>query len=76
MLFRSGIHAPARTPRPVVDTLYNAFAQVLRDPAILAGMARSGTEPALAGPDEFAAFVKSEIERYRVVIERSGAKAE
>lgn len=71
-----GIHAPARTPRPVVDTLYNAFAQVLRDPAILAGMARSGTEPALAGPDEFAAFVKSEIERYRVVIERSGARAE
>lgn len=71
-----GIYAPARTPKAIIDTLYSAFAETIKDPAIVASMQRGGTDPALASPEEFAAFTRSEIERYRILIERSGAKAE
>ena len=71
-----GIYAPAQTPKAIIDTLYSAFAETIKDPAIVASMQRGGTDPALASPEEFAAFTRSEIDRYRILIERSGAKAE
>ena len=71
-----GIYAPARTPRNIIDTLYSAFAEVIKDPAILAQMQRDGIDPAPASPEEFAAFTLTEVERYQKLIARSGAKAD
>lgn len=71
-----GIYTPARTPRSIIDTLYSAFAEVIKDPVVLAQMQRDGIDPAPASPEEFAAFTLAEVERYQRLIVRSGAKAD
>jgi tripartite-type tricarboxylate transporter receptor subunit TctC len=61
-----GLFAPAGTPRPVVDRLYQAMAKAIeqtqqRFPAL-------GYEPVGSTPDEFAARFKSDIALYARVI--------
>ena len=70
------IYAPAGTPRPVVDTLYTAFERTLTDPEIVRKLAATGTDVYLAAPDELGRFTRSEIERFRKLVELSGAKAD
>jgi tripartite-type tricarboxylate transporter receptor subunit TctC len=40
----------------------------MADPALLARLATLGTEPFLAGPDEFATFQQAEIGRWARVV--------
>lgn len=70
------VYAPAGTPRPVVDTLYAAFERTLTDPDIVRRLAASGTDVYLAAPDELGRFTRSEIERFRKLVELSGARAD
>ncbi len=70
------VYAPAGTPRPVVDTLYAAFERTLTDPEIVRRLAASGTDVYLAAPDELGRFTRSEIERFRKLVDLSGAKAD
>ena len=70
------VYAPAGTPRPVVDTLYSAFERTLTDPEIVRKLAAAGTDVYLAAPDELGRFTRSEIERFRKLVELSGAKAD
>ena len=70
------VYAPAGTPRPIVDTLYSAFERTLTDPEIVRKLAAAGTDAYLAGPDELGRFTRSEIERFRKLVEISGARAD
>ena len=70
------VYAPAGTPRRMVDTMAAALAKTVSDPEILRAFAATGTDASYAGPDELAAFTRTEIERYRKIVEVSGAKAE
>ena len=56
----NGIAAPAGTPRAVIDRLYAAMARVMGAPRTQEALATLGAEVTLAGPDEFAAYVKSD----------------
>jgi tripartite-type tricarboxylate transporter receptor subunit TctC len=69
-----GIYGPAGMAKDKVDVIYKAVAQTLKDPDILAAMAKAGVTPTLGTPDEFAAFTKSEVERYHKIVAISGAK--
>lgn len=71
-----GFYAPANTPKDVVDKVNAAVEQMLKDPEVLKLLAITGTEPWFSSADELARFSRSEIERYRKVVEASGAKAE
>lgn len=71
-----GFYAPANTPKQMVDVLYAALAKTMADPKVVSSLAASGCEIDLAAPDEFAAFTKAEIERYRDLIALAGAKIE
>lgn len=71
-----GIYAPAGTPKDIVNTLYAALAKAMKEPDVVAKMKASGNDVDLAGPDEFAAFTRDEVERTRKVVELSGAKIE
>ncbi len=51
-------------------------AKVLASPAIKNDAAVSGYEVDAAGPDEFAAFVRAEIVKWRKVIKDSNIKLE
>ena len=71
-----GIFAPARTPQPAIDAIYKAVSQVLKDPEVQRKMLESGTEVALEGPAEFAAFVRTQAAVYARMVSVSGATAD
>jgi tripartite-type tricarboxylate transporter receptor subunit TctC len=66
-----GFVAPAGTPRDVVMKLNGAFARVMADPAIKQRLSESGFEPQTSTPDEFTAYMKSEIAKWAKVIRES-----
>lgn len=71
----SGLFAPARTPRAVIDRLAAETAKILADPALKERFLAQGAEPAVKMPDEFAAFVDAELAKWRKVAEASGMRA-
>jgi tripartite-type tricarboxylate transporter receptor subunit TctC len=72
-----GVVAPAGTPRGIVDQLAAQIAKLAADPAIRDKLTTLSLEP-LSGstPDSFAAYVKSEVDRWAVIVRNSGAEAE
>jgi len=72
-----GIVAPAGTPRPIVDVLAAQIAKLLSAPETRDKMTTLALE-ILPGstPDSFAAFIKSEVERWADIVKKSGAELE
>ncbi len=71
-----GFYAPAGTPKPIIDVLYAALTKTLEDPKVVASLVASGIDIDLIPTNEFAAFTKAEVERYRQLIAIAGAKIE
>jgi tripartite-type tricarboxylate transporter receptor subunit TctC len=71
-----GAHAPAKTPRYIVNRLNAEINKSLQVPALRARLVDSGLDPAPLSPEAFTTFVRSETERMRKIIQASGAKAE
>ena len=69
-------YAPAGTPRPIIDRLADAFAKTMNDTDVKKVLLASGTDNATLGPDELARFTRTELERYRKLVEASGAKVD
>jgi tripartite-type tricarboxylate transporter receptor subunit TctC len=67
-----GILAPVGTPRPVIDRLAAATAKALEAPDVKTAFAAQGFDPLIGTPDEFAAFYRGEVEKWRKVIETAG----
>jgi len=69
--------APAATPKPVVERLHADIKAIMAMPETRQAIARIGLVPVDTGaPEELQAFVRSEIIRWRDVVERSGASVE
>lgn len=66
-----GFVAPAKTPRPIVMRLNAEFAKVMADPAIKQRLSESGFELQTSTPEEFSAYMKSEIAKWSKVIRES-----
>lgn len=66
-----GFVAPANTPRPIIQRLNSEFAKVMADPAIRQRLSESGFEPQTSTPEEFSAYMKSEISKWAKVIRDS-----
>jgi tripartite-type tricarboxylate transporter receptor subunit TctC len=71
-----GLLAPAGTPRETVDRLSTETAKALQSAEILDRFATQGVEPVSSTPEQFAAMMKSELEKWRKVILASGTKLE
>ena len=71
-----GIFVPANTPREIVDRLHDEFTRALAAPDVREKMLALGAEPAGSKPGEFAAYIRTEAEKYARVIKASGAKAD
>lgn len=71
-----GIYVPAGTPKPIVNALYAALAGIMADPAFVSRLAAVAIEVDVAPPDVFAAFTKSEVERFRQLVALAGVKIE
>jgi tripartite-type tricarboxylate transporter receptor subunit TctC len=71
-----GFFAPKGTPREVVDTLNKAVNEVIAEKAVESRMIEEGADPMAGTPERFGAFVKSEFEKWRTVVQQSGAKVD
>ena len=71
-----GLVAPAGTPQPIVNQLYNASIDALAKPEIRKGLAVTGTDVATLTSLEFADFIKSEIPKWGELVKLSGLHAE
>jgi tripartite-type tricarboxylate transporter receptor subunit TctC len=69
-----GLAAPAGTPRPIVDMLNAAMRKALEDPEAVKQLSAAGLEPALSSPEEFGAYIKSEIEKWTKVARAANVK--
>jgi tripartite-type tricarboxylate transporter receptor subunit TctC len=67
---------PARTPPAIVARLNREILEALQQPDVRARLAASGLEPIGSSPEEFAAFIKTELARWAQVARQSGAKVE
>ena len=71
-----GMVAPAGVPRAIVDKLAAEVARIVRLPDITQRFQLDGAEPVGSTPAEFAAFLKTEMQKWRTVIRDAGIKAE
>lgn len=71
-----GVLAPAGTPRDIVLRLHDEIVRALRDAEVGKRLAADGAEAVGSSPEEFAAFIKSESEKWAKVAAAAGIKAE
>ncbi|ARP85351.1 Bug family tripartite tricarboxylate transporter substrate binding protein [Bordetella genomosp. 9] len=71
-----GVFAPAGTPPALVTQLHAAVAKALANPEVAGKLAELGSEKVGGSPEEFAAFVASEVPRWEEVVKRSNAKVD
>jgi tripartite-type tricarboxylate transporter receptor subunit TctC len=71
-----GVFTTAGTPRPVVDRLNAEIVRILSLPDVREKLLGIGMEPVTNSPDQFAAYVQSEIAKWAQVVKASGAKAQ
>jgi tripartite-type tricarboxylate transporter receptor subunit TctC len=71
-----GVLAPAGTPREIVARLHAEIARALRAPDVRERLAADGAEPVGSSPEEFAAFIRSEIDKWARVASAAGIRAE
>jgi tripartite-type tricarboxylate transporter receptor subunit TctC len=71
-----GILAPAQTPKDLVARLNRDIVKALKEPTVAEKLASEGAEPVGNSPEQFAVFIKSEIDLWGRVIRATGAKAE
>ncbi len=72
----NAIVVPAKTPKPVIDKLSAAIAKALKSPDVVEKIQGLGNDAVGTTPEEFAAVLKKDRERWAPVIKASGFKAE
>jgi tripartite-type tricarboxylate transporter receptor subunit TctC len=71
-----GMFAPKSTPAPIVDKLSRDIASVVADPSVQQRLKELGAEPIGNRHEEFQAYVNSDIERWRTLVQKSGASVD
>jgi len=71
-----GLFAPARTPRPIIMKINRDAVAALKTQESRDTMLALGAEPVPTTPEEFGAFVKSEIAKWTKVIKDAGIKVQ
>ena len=69
-----GLLASAQTPRPLVKVVNKEMVRVLNLPDIKERMLTQGATPAPTTPEEFDAFIRTEVKRFAKVLIAAGAK--
>jgi tripartite-type tricarboxylate transporter receptor subunit TctC len=72
----AGVIAPAGVPRPIVDQLNAAINQALRSQGMRQFYLNIGDEPAGGTPEEFAALIAADANKWGEVIKRAGIRLE
>ena len=67
---------PAGIPRPIVEKLNSALARSLQDPVVRKELIDRGADPVGNTPEQHAAYIKSEIDKWQKVAAHAGIKPE
>jgi tripartite-type tricarboxylate transporter receptor subunit TctC len=70
-----GVCAPAKTPAAIIDRLNKEINESLRDPDLVANLAKLGGVPDIGPPAAFGKFIASETEKWGKVVRKAGLKA-
>jgi tripartite-type tricarboxylate transporter receptor subunit TctC len=65
--------APAGTPHEIVQRLYGETAKALQDPELQTSFRASGVEAHVLAPQELAAFMRAEYDKWGKVVRATGA---
>jgi tripartite-type tricarboxylate transporter receptor subunit TctC len=68
--------APAGTPKDVTATLHRAMDATLNDPDVRQALTNLGVDVIANTPEEFRAYLRSEIPKWAAIVRASGAKVE
>jgi len=71
-----GMFAPAKTPRAIINRVNGALVKTVKTPELQAQFIALGADPVGSTVEEFAAFVKRDMEKYEKVVRISGAKVD
>jgi len=71
-----GLLAPAGTPKDIVAKLNVASVKALASPEMRERLAAQGADPVGNTPEQFAAFIKSEIDKWAKIVKASGARVD
>jgi tripartite-type tricarboxylate transporter receptor subunit TctC len=71
-----GYVAPSATPRPIIERLHKATVSVLDMPDIRKALLDQGIEAVPSSPEQFAAYIKSETDKWTKVIKSVGIRVE
>jgi tripartite-type tricarboxylate transporter receptor subunit TctC len=72
----TGLMAPAGTPADIVSLLYRETAAALKQPDMQEALRRQGGEVNAGGPEQFAAVIKTDLERWKRVVREADIKAD
>ncbi len=76
LAFSAGLLAPAGTPPEIVHKLNVEINEAMKTTDLAARMAKLGFEPKIWSPEEYAAFLAEEAERWPPLVKASGVKPE
>jgi tripartite-type tricarboxylate transporter receptor subunit TctC len=71
-----GFSATGGTPEPIVAQLNGEFRKAIAEPGVRQKLMAQGMDLTESSPAEFSTFIRSEIERWRKVVQATGAKVE
>jgi tripartite-type tricarboxylate transporter receptor subunit TctC len=72
----SGVVVPSATPRDVVNKMSADINKALQSPDLGARMAQFELEPAGTTPEQFDAFIRTEIDKWGKVVKAAGIRAD
>jgi tripartite-type tricarboxylate transporter receptor subunit TctC len=74
--FWAGVVAPANTPASIVGKLNMTINEILTSPEPKANLAKLNARPKIGSPQDFAAFMAAESQKWTQVVNTAGIKAE
>lgn len=74
--FWVGMFVPAKTPREIVNRLYQELTITLQSPDVREKLARLGVEPMEYRPDQFNAYIRDEIATNAALVKAAGIQAQ
>lgn len=72
----TGLFVPAGTPPAIIARLNAETQRIAHDPKYIAQMKNIGTDVAASTPEQFASFVKAEVQKWGKAVTQAGVKVE
>lgn len=71
-----GLLVPAGVPAPIIAKIHAAFAQALKDPAVVQRMAADGNEIVGSTPEQFATFLASDAAKWAKIVKENNIQVD